>query len=738
MSWTRSQVEGLSREELIRIILSEHADCLREEELSIQDDTLDTETRTSIGSASAPGATAVGRVEPVVEATQAVDDERSVQAPIQMSSASAPGTSDVGQVAAEVEARQAMDDGQTRGPVKLPFGVVLPASNSTSIFIWEMTGIFLLIITAFELPFRIAFDDWYSLLAIRNWTVFELLCDGFFLSDVVLNCNMAFYDSTGILEVSRRKILVEYARTWMLIDVLGAFPVDWCLPGGFPPPGLRLLTESPDDRSSELLRITRTSRLAKVGKLLKLFKLLRLAKLTRVSFTADRASAHMRDRGLSILVSESAVQVLRYLFIFILLSHIVACVEFFAARVLWPDAWIGGDFEEGATWVFEPYLIPTYSHSLYNRLLGVSAVQWMELTQLYSGAMFNAIGQLLGVHVALSSPRTVPEFWLSIAIVAFGMLLYAGFLGMISGSIDEAYAMRRDYRKKMKQVVNYVRHHKVEPALAKKLILFYTLQHPHEQLAREEEILNEISPSLRLELKLHQLKKFMHALRLDADPMSKDLGKAITEMVQREVYLMGESLLEYGRPNKYGLYVVIIGRVELLGKGGKFLLFKDSDLEGAQIFGEASLLTQTNSLTTVRVSTYCQCFRLPVKGFKQLCLGFPKFEARLKAHLQSLIDESAPVLSGLEKRDPIEAARAYERGARSSKLAKRMDLKVSRLVGWKQPILATRHAIEQRHGSKRLVQRPSHASRLRSASSDHPTNSTRTSHGSGSQVSGQI
>lgn len=97
----------------------------------------------------------------------------------------------------------------------------------------------------------------------------------------------------------------------------------------------------------------------------------------------------------------------------------------------WIEDWLpsrkGEDAREGHTWVFESYLLPTYGSTLVlpPTAEGVPTRRWLELVQLYSAAVFHAVGQLVGMHVGLSSPQTAPEFWVSTIVMVAGTVLAA-------------------------------------------------------------------------------------------------------------------------------------------------------------------------------------------------------------------------------------------------------------------------------------------------------------------------
>ena len=67
------------------------------------------------------------------------------------------------------------------------------------------------------MPWRMAFinsklwDDWF---------IAELVIDGLFFIDVLVNCNSAYHDHEGKLVTSRSEIILNYVKGWMLLDLV--------------------------------------------------------------------------------------------------------------------------------------------------------------------------------------------------------------------------------------------------------------------------------------------------------------------------------------------------------------------------------------------------------------------------------------------------------------------------------------------------------------------------------------
>ena len=79
---------------------------------------------------------------------------------------------------------------------------------------------------AIAVPFHLAFSKHDRWEVDEPSTYLETVVDLFFLADIVRNFRTAFYDR-GNLVTDAWRIARQYARTWLLVDVVASFPLDW-------------------------------------------------------------------------------------------------------------------------------------------------------------------------------------------------------------------------------------------------------------------------------------------------------------------------------------------------------------------------------------------------------------------------------------------------------------------------------------------------------------------------------
>ncbi len=147
--------------------------------------------------------------------------------------------------------------------VDTPWYIILP--NSALKFAWSIVLAIIFLYTALLMPVHVAFVDSSD----YAWSTVETVVDALFWTDIGFNLISAYYDDNEVLITDLKSIILNYLKTWFLIDFVACFPFD-----SFTVSGSGFLGQY-----NNLLRLLRLYRL---GRLLKISKL----------FTYGKASAH--------------------------------------------------------------------------------------------------------------------------------------------------------------------------------------------------------------------------------------------------------------------------------------------------------------------------------------------------------------------------------------------------------------------------------------------------------------
>ena len=112
----------------------------------------------------------------------------------------------------------------------------------------------LLLYTATVTPYRVCFVDTDT----AFWVVLSYVTDFLFFADVFVNCFSAYFDEEDNIITDHKKIIINYATGWMLLDIFACIPFQIVLGSG-----------------AKWNNIVRVARLPRLYRLVKIAKLMR-------------------------------------------------------------------------------------------------------------------------------------------------------------------------------------------------------------------------------------------------------------------------------------------------------------------------------------------------------------------------------------------------------------------------------------------------------------------------------
>lgn len=126
--------------------------------------------------------------------------------------------------------------------------------------------------------------------------------DFFFLLDIIVSFNSAYYEREVDLIEDRKLIACHYLKTWFFIDVLSILPFD------------KIFTGSDYNK---------LARIARVGRFYKLVKLTKLVRIFKIMKEQDKLLNFITDH---LKVNAGITRLIFFILIFILLCHISTCL----------------------------------------------------------------------------------------------------------------------------------------------------------------------------------------------------------------------------------------------------------------------------------------------------------------------------------------------------------------------------------------------------------------------------
>ena len=198
---------------------------------------------------------------------------------------------------------------------------------------WDLIAVTLcLIYSALRVPYVIAFDmDEFA--EINGWFIMNRIVDFVFLADILVIFLTAYQDGRHFV-VKYRLIACQYARTWLLLDLVSSVPLDLMF----------WLHDTGNDTDNNTARSTKLFRVIKITRTL---RILRLFKLRKVLLAVE----------MFLNLNFSVMSIFKFFCGIVLSAHLIACGFLFIGFEE-EDGWLS-ESNSGDT-VYEQYIASLY------------------------------------------------------------------------------------------------------------------------------------------------------------------------------------------------------------------------------------------------------------------------------------------------------------------------------------------------------------------------------------------
>ena len=242
--------------------------------------------------------------------------------------------------------------------------------------------------------------------------------DFIFITDVVFNCFLSYQDfssgSAGNWVYDNQRILKRYARSWILIDVITAFPIDLVTTS---------VTTSEDEAPPEALQLVRMIRLVKLGRVI-------------------RASRIFKRWESYLGWSFSVIALIQFFCLVSFLAHWFACMWILVGRNsigMLPDG------VNGADWAND--------HAAFGK-------SWMERAnledatpgQLYGVALYVALACIFSGSGGSIVPASPLEYYVQAFMMMLGSAVWAYVVANGVSILSTLNPHKVHYRNQMDQV----------------------------------------------------------------------------------------------------------------------------------------------------------------------------------------------------------------------------------------------------------------------------------------------
>jgi len=441
-----------------------------------------------------------------------------------------------------------------------PSRVFLP--DGQFLLYWGLAMVATILYVVLAVPFMVAFDIEDSL----STSIVDFTCSLLYIVDVAVTFNTGFFEN-GIFITTRRLIAKRYLRTWLLFDMVSAFPYDW-------------IFEQPLDTSSgSSMRGPAVMRIVKIGRLLKSLRLVRVA---RVQMHLVRVSQKLTSGTLEVLFRAC------YLLVVLLgVAHWVACGFFYVCRFT----------ETTESWI--------YQYSL----------QDADLIDQYVASFYWAITTLTTTGYGDIHPINTTEKVYGVCIMVVSAVVFSIVIGKIGASISSVDKDANEHRELTVEVARQLKQAEVpnETIFRAVRYLDYVWETRKKRKVLDRRILGYFSEPLRNEVSEHIYGPSLVKVEMFAR-FEPALVLQLARNIQTEVFAQDDVIFQAGQTSAL-LYFIEEGKVEIYDQRSNHTF---SVLQANDHFGEIAFFTGNPRCASARCLEFCEMMTIARSDFMSL------------------------------------------------------------------------------------------------------------------------
>jgi hyperpolarization activated cyclic nucleotide-gated potassium channel 2 len=354
----------------------------------------------------------------------------------------------------EYDKMKAVDEAPERWYIIHPSGVLRSK--------WDIAIILLLVYTMAMVPIHVAFGTFPAVEWDNAYFLFEFTIDVMFIIDIFVNFLSAYWQK-GKLITEPGAIAKHYIRTWFLLDLVASFPVYLV-----------------DDVGSPN-RLTRLARLPRLLRLLRMLRLVRLLRLLRLNRYVDRLQ-------LVFQLNSGAIRAASFFFWFLAVVHITTCM-----------------------WIF----VATTEDSLSDTWIGEAHMENDSYASIYMVACYWSFSTLTSVGYGDVHAVNGSEYGVSIVIMMLGVSFYSFMVSTVSGILTKSYSDESTDSARMESVKVFMRKHQLPKSMQNRIMAHFTYMTKkmrHRSNMNSQQIMDQLSHSLRIEVALHTHKEMLESI----------------------------------------------------------------------------------------------------------------------------------------------------------------------------------------------------------------------------------
>ena len=515
--------------------------------------------------------------------------------------------------------------------------------NSTAVCTWDWVCASASCYSIFYAPLQLVFPE-FGHHYFHDWRIMDSLLDALFTVDVFIKARTTYSDH-GYTISSPSKVWSRYMRTWLIIDILASFPIDWLLAAAEPSnSAMNIYEKTP----SEIAR---------------LFVVLRVGRILRVISGSGGGNGANGMRIVSLMMA------------FVTIGHWLGLAWYVIAvyplqiKSGYPSGDIDPEYEFGPggrpwLWTLQEsallagnqnqaisYLWTRYTCSTYWALTVMTALKSIDahesrLCLTDNKDVLNPIG----------------ERAYTILVFIIGAIAYSVIYGNIGQFVRDLYASGYRYKKRVDEINEFARFHRLPAPLVRQIRQYTDFAFAVTKGINVDAIAHQLPANLQLEIHIQLNKKMVEQVRIFTG-FPKDFFNVLVTKLAPCICITGDYVFYAGDSGKR-LYFVKRGTVEILLDDIVVKTLNEGDY-----FGEMALLTSQPRNADVRAVSDCMLLSLGKDDMDAVLEAFPtaktRFEHTVKERLREINAKAAERNS-----DSSEGNTSF--GKRSSSMSRRV------------------------------------------------------------------
>lgn len=446
---------------------------------------------------------------------------------------------------------------------------------------WKLKWDFLLMVaivySCVTVPFRLGM----AYPAEGNWWLFEVSITGFFIADLWLTFRVAAANGPNELLVERTLISKRYWEFWLWVDASSSFPVELV------EVIFNLIGRDGNDSNLRLLKLLRALRLLRLLRLLKVLKL----------------NAIMQVVEMRLAFPIQYLQLTKMLAGILYLMHIFGCGWYYLHLMEVETASTEG--REPTTWLTE-----------YMDGSRMDASKWEH----YLSCIYWALMTLTTVGYGDIVPYSNSEQLYLLLVLLVGAIVFGFLISSLGDLLSNVDPTRVRIDAKVDEIKQYLRWHGVPIDLALAVQRYYEYYFSRRSIANEEELLGNLTPSLKRAVLTHLLAKTVARIPLFASHnlsyVTLDFQLLAHSMLKPLVREAKEVIIEK-HARDTAVYFLSRGNITAAGDMGNPFFQLDSQ---GSCFGEQSAMHELSSFTYAAVIR-SEIFSVSVRDLEKLALS---------------------------------------------------------------------------------------------------------------------